>query len=330
MAATAGPWTNEAQHAGPPSGLLVRAIEACQPEPGQRLARLSVDILRPVPVAPVTVRSRVLRPGRRITLIEAVLTADGTEILVGRGWRIAKSEGAPPPAVDPVFAVPPLPPEETPLGWPGAHESGYLSAVEWRVADGSFPEPGPARVWARPKIPLVQGETTSPTARTLILADSGSGVSAALPAGRVVLDEHRPHRGLLPAAGGEAGALDAETSTDPGGTGLARTTLADQAGPFGLAAQTLVGVAPVSEPLDAVVVGAGPNGLAAALTLAGGWPRGAGARGGVPQAGGGTRTEGPDPAGVPPRRLLGGPTPWVARPPLFRPVSRGGRRPHAS
>ena len=188
----------------------------------------------------MTVRARVLRPGRRVTLIEAVLTADGTEILIGRGWRVARPDGAAPPAIDPVFAVPPLPPEETPMGWPGAHESGYLSAVEWRVADGPFPEPGPARVWARPKIPLVEGEATSPTARTLILADSGSGVSAALPPAEwfsmnidLTVVFSRP-----PA--GEWVLLDAETSTDPGGTGLARTTLADQAGPFGLAAQTLV------------------------------------------------------------------------------------------
>src|SRR5205823_9193953 len=70
--ATAGPWGADAQHAGPPSALLARAFERHEPVAGQRLSRVTVDILGPVPVAPLTLRVRTVRGGRRITLVEGV------------------------------------------------------------------------------------------------------------------------------------------------------------------------------------------------------------------------------------------------------------------
>src|SRR5215472_9780948 len=85
--ATAGPWSAESQHGGPPSALLARAFERLAPDPGQRLARLTVEILRPVPVRPVTVEARVVRPGRRVTLLEGRLCVDGEEYLLARAWR---------------------------------------------------------------------------------------------------------------------------------------------------------------------------------------------------------------------------------------------------
>ena len=73
--ATAGPWGPDLQHAGPPAALAVRELER---EPGPPIARVTVDILRPIPVAPVAIATRVLRPGKRISLVEAsVSLADG-------------------------------------------------------------------------------------------------------------------------------------------------------------------------------------------------------------------------------------------------------------
>src|SRR6266545_5598257 len=88
--ATAGPWSADAQHGGPPSALLARAFERLEPDPNQRLARLTVEILRPVPVRPVTVAARIVRPGRRVTLLEGSLRVDGQDYLLARGWRIGR------------------------------------------------------------------------------------------------------------------------------------------------------------------------------------------------------------------------------------------------
>src|SRR5438046_1791967 len=56
---TRGPWDAAAQHAGPPAALLGRAVEAAA-RPGMRVTRMTFDIARPVPIAPLTVTTRVL------------------------------------------------------------------------------------------------------------------------------------------------------------------------------------------------------------------------------------------------------------------------------
>src|SRR5207244_543850 len=93
-AATAGPWSADSQHGGPPSALLAREFERTASDPGQRLARIAVEILRPVPVRPLTVRARVARPGRRVTLVEGAIEVDGQEFVLARGWRIARTPTA--------------------------------------------------------------------------------------------------------------------------------------------------------------------------------------------------------------------------------------------
>ena len=52
--------------------------------------------------------------------------------------------------------------------------------MEVRFVRGGFVEPGPATAWLRMRHPLVAGEEPSPLQRTLIAADVGNGISAAL------------------------------------------------------------------------------------------------------------------------------------------------------
>ena len=47
-----GPWTPEAQHGGPPAALLARTLEREPGAEGMLVARLTVELLRPVPIAP--------------------------------------------------------------------------------------------------------------------------------------------------------------------------------------------------------------------------------------------------------------------------------------
>src|SRR5207302_7385898 len=117
--ATAGPWSADAQHGGPPSALLARAFERTEPDPNQRLARLTVEILRPVPVGSVTVTARVVRPGRRVTLLEGSLRVDGEDYLLARGWRIGRP-GTPTPVSGARAGSPPLPGASPPPLWEGA------------------------------------------------------------------------------------------------------------------------------------------------------------------------------------------------------------------
>jgi hypothetical protein len=236
--ATAGPWDPALQHAGPPSALLARAFEAHEPVDGQLLHRVAVDILRPVPVAPLTVRVRTVRPGRRITLVEGVAEAGGQEVLHARGWRLAApARRAPYTGTD--GQVPEVPAERELDAWPGAYTAGYVAAMEWRFVAGGLTQPGPARVWVRSRLPLVAGEQTSPFCRTLLVADSGSGVSACLDPVEwlfvnvdltVVLHRHPRGEWIL---------LDAATTIGTDGAGLATSRLADLDGGIGQGMQTL-------------------------------------------------------------------------------------------
>jgi hypothetical protein len=240
--ATAGPWSAHSQHGGPPSALAARALERHEPDEGQRLARVAVDILRPVPVGKITVRARTVRPGRRVALLEAVLEADGQEVLQVRGWRIAVPAGQGPstPAGPP---PPPIPAEQPPPAFPGGHTAGYLEAVDWRYVAGGFDTPGPASVWARPRIPLIPGEEASPMCRALLLADSGSGVSAALNPVQFLFINVDLTLILPRDPVGEWLLLDAVTTIEGRGTGLAETSVSDVGGRCGTAVQTLL-VAP--------------------------------------------------------------------------------------
>lgn len=241
--ATAGPWSAEAQHGGPPSALLARAFERLEPDPDQRLARLTVEILRPVPVRPVMVTARVVRPGRRVALLEGSLRIDGEDYLLARGWRIARPV-TPTPAGGARAGSPPLPATETPPAWEGAFADGYMQAIEVRQTSGVFAGAGPGGAWTRSRVALVDGEEPSAFQRTAIVADSGSGVSQGVDHRRwlainveLTLSVHRDPIG-------EWIHLDASTVVGAEGTGRTDTVLGDREGEFGRAIQTLL-VAPL-------------------------------------------------------------------------------------
>jgi hypothetical protein len=277
-AATAGPWSHDAQHGGPPSALAARALQRHQPDERQRLGRVAVDILRPIPVGKLSVRTRLVRPGRRITLAEAVMEADGQEVLHARGWRIEKPAGEIPEIVDGASAGP-LPAVGTGQA-PSIftrEPQGYLASIEWRflpqdhldgVAEGMhLAEGGPdgadtrlvpgtreahdtharyAQVraaWTRPRIPLLPDEEPSAMSRALLVADSGSGVGAALPVAEYTFINVDVAVVLPRDPIGEWLLLEASTAVGSDGTGLAMTRLSDRTGPCGRAWQTLI-VAP--------------------------------------------------------------------------------------
>ncbi|MDX8152572.1 thioesterase family protein [Patulibacter brassicae] len=244
--ATAGPWGPHAQHAGPPSALLARAIERAPGGEGRRLARLSVDILGSVPLEPLAVTVETLRPGRSVELLQATASVDGRPMLVARGWRHALAPASTPPTVpgsgtDGVAPPADLPPEapET-AGMPGMHVAGYVSSIDWRWTTGSFAELGPSTAWVRQRIPLVAGEEPSPWQRALTVADSGNGMSFDVDPLRwpAINSEITVHLFRDPV--GEWLEVAARTHLEPGGGATATTDLADARGPIGRGAQALL------------------------------------------------------------------------------------------
>jgi Thioesterase-like superfamily len=236
--ATAGPWSPEAQHGGPPSALAARELEYHDPNENMRLARVAIDILRPVPVRELTARTRTLRPGKRVALLETVLESEGQEVLCARGWRIAKLADG--PVVPKNTTASSLPSVASQARFPGGHVDGYLSHIEWRLESGNFDVPGPCQAWGRPMIPLLPGEAIAPMAQTLLIADTGSGISRTLDPRQFIFINVDLTVVLQRDPVGDWVRLDAETSMGGSGTGLAETQLSDTTGVIGAAIQTLL------------------------------------------------------------------------------------------
>ncbi|MDX2544883.1 thioesterase family protein [Streptomyces sp. WI04-05B] len=237
---TRGPWDAGSQHAGPPAALLALAVEQ-RPggRPDMRVARLTYEIMRPVPIRPLSVATRVLRAGRSVELVEVVLTPDGGQEVMRATALLVKSVPDSVPQVSPGQQVP-VPGAVAPQAFfPVPWDQGYHTAMDVRFAAGSFLEPGPATAWMRMRVPLVAGEETTPLSRVLTAADSGNGVSAALDFRHYSFVNADLTVSLLRHPQGEWVCLDARTMVDGAGIGLAESALHDEKGPLGRSTQTL-------------------------------------------------------------------------------------------
>ncbi|MGW0479994.1 thioesterase family protein [Nonomuraea sp. NPDC003214] len=230
---TQGPWDPATQHLGPVTALLVHELALTAPRPGLDLARLAVDVLGPVPVGDLDVRTDVVRDGKRVQCLSASVSGGGREHVRATAWRIRE---APTPAT-PAAAPPPLP---GPQGESWISTGfGYGRATEWRFARGGPDEPGPATAWGRCRVPLVDGEEITPMERLALFADSGNGISLALGFDTHLFVNVDLTISLFRAPAGEWICLDAATAIGPSGRGLTRSTLYDLDGEVGSATQTL-------------------------------------------------------------------------------------------
>jgi hypothetical protein len=235
---TRGPWDPDSQHAGPPAALLGRAIERCGEPDGKHVGRVTLEILRPVPLTTLTVSAHIARPGRSVELVEASLSDSEGEVMRATAWRLRTQPLEPAPPDDPPAHGPAEGKERD--FFPTGADVGYHTAMEYRFVSGAFLELGPAVVWMRMLHPLVDGEEPSPLQRVLVAADSGNGVSAALDYRRYLFinTDLTVHLHRLPAT--EWVCLDAVTRLDPAGIGMSDTLLWGENGRIGRAAQTLL------------------------------------------------------------------------------------------
>ncbi len=237
-----GPWDPRAQHGGAPAALLMRALEQLPATDGLLLSRVTYEFLRPVPVGELTVRAEIVRPGRRVQLLEGSLrTADGVEVVRARALQIRAADAGSLPAPAP---GPPGPEHGRANDVRAPHRPMFApDAVEVRFVAGAFHDAGPATAWFRLRVPLVDGEQPTPLQSLAAAGDFGNGISQTLS-----WDEHmfiNPdltlYIGRQPV--GEWIALEAQTRIAAEGVGLAESVLYDERGQIGRATQALL-VAP--------------------------------------------------------------------------------------
>lgn len=234
-----GPWAPGALHGGAPAALLAHVFADAAPSQGLRPARITYEFVRPVPHGPLGVRVEVVRPGRRVSLLDAFLTdPDGVEVTRARALLTVPAEidagetQDPPPFPGPAAG-------ET-SDWGEDRPMFATHAMEIRFVEGAFRQPGPATAWFRLRQPVIAGEATSPLERVAAAGDFGNGIASVLSwTDHVFINpdltlyvEREPI--------GEWVALQSQMRVTQGSVAIAESVLWDERGRVGRAVQALL------------------------------------------------------------------------------------------
>jgi hypothetical protein len=235
----AGPWDAGMQHGSAPAALVVWAAEVIPTREPMQIARVTIDLMRPVPVAPLTLKTEVLREGRKIQLCAVRLLA-GDAVVVGATILKIKTQALKLPSEVGDLAVELPGPDQAREERPSFSSSPFVTGISMRAARGRFGVPGPGAIWYRVDRPLVEGSPVSQAMRAVVAADFCNGTSAVLDfrewtfinADLTVNFARQPVGAWI--------LLDAESWIGPDGAGIATARLADERGYFGRAVQSLV------------------------------------------------------------------------------------------
>ena len=235
----AGPWDPRMQHGSAPAALVVWAAEAIAVPVPMQIARVTIDLMRPVPVAPLTIETEILREGRKIQLCAIRLLADGVVVVSASVLKIKTQVKTLPPGLRICRSIcrgrinrwssPPTTLEA---------RSRNASRCARRAAD--FGMVGAAAIWFRVDRPLIEGSPISQAMRAVVAADFSNGTSSALDFRQWTFINADLTVNFARQPVGEWILLDGECWVGPDGAGLAMSRLADQRGYFGRAVQSLV------------------------------------------------------------------------------------------
>jgi hypothetical protein len=238
-----GPWAEGALHGGAPAALLAHLLSAELDGTGLELARLTCEFVRPAPRGPLRPRIEIVRPGRRMTLLDgALLAPDGRDVTRARALFLAPSE-VDGPADD---GVPfPGPEDGRATDWAAHRPMFPADGVDISFVEGRFREPGPATAWFRLRHELLAGEPTRPVDRVAAAADFGNGISSVLSWDRHTFINPDLTIYLERPPVDEWVALRSRMRVHSGSVASAESVLYDRRGRIGHATQSLL-VAPVA------------------------------------------------------------------------------------
>ncbi|UZD65720.1 MULTISPECIES: thioesterase family protein [Marinobacter] len=244
--ACGSPWSPGQLHGGPVVGLMAHAVEQASDNNDLHLSRLTVDLLRAVPNAPLTVTTRLVRGGKRLQILEASLFAGEAEVTRASALFLENRPVTVPDQgqFQPTELEPPSWPVEASIAEAGGWQNRYspvglhstAKAVVIEGVDGS----GQGVAWLKLPLPLVQGVETSPTVMAATLCDFGNGVGQLNLSSELGCINTDVTLYLHRSPVGEWLGLDARSRMQGTGVGLVETTLFDRQGPVGKILQAII------------------------------------------------------------------------------------------
>jgi len=244
------PWSATSQHGGPPNALFMRAAEQAAADAGMRVARLTVDLLKPVPMQPLRLAWAYARRGRRMAIIDATIERadDGSSVAVARAVAL-KEQGT----------------HETLFPAPDARPSGPDALERHDLVSQARRETGPPGfhlavdvryggddddgvVWFTTPLDLVAGETITPAQSCAAICDLTTVTSGRLKSAPPgvwnnanmfpMLNVDTTVHLFRPPAGRWFGFAESFIA-DHHGVGVAEVMLVDERGPLGRSVQTV-------------------------------------------------------------------------------------------
>lgn len=205
-----------------------------------QVARITIDLLRPVPIAPLEIKTEVVREGRKIQVCGVTLLHENVAVVRASVLRIRHIDLPLPETVAEEKVVLPGPDEgHEPEGF-SPDGNAFIKGLSLRTVHGAFRDPGPAAIWFRAHRPIVEGDPITPLMRAAMTADFCNGVSSVLDFRRWTFINADLTISLARMPVGEWILLDAQSWLGPNGAGIAFAKLGDQRGYFGRAIQSLV------------------------------------------------------------------------------------------
>ena len=235
---TRGPWDPDALHGGAPAALFVHVLAQAPAARGLRLGRLTCEFVRPVPMAPLTLTTEVLRPGRRVALLDATMLDPGGSVVArARALFLAPSQLDADTGHAPPFAAPR---DGRVNDFADGPPMFATHALELRFVEGAFREVGPATAWFRLRGPVLDDQPVLGAERMAVAGDFGNGIASELSWSDHVFINPDLTLFFERDPIGDWVAVQARMLLSPGAVALAEGVLWDERGRVGLAVQTLL------------------------------------------------------------------------------------------
>jgi len=234
--AAAGPWAPGFCHGGAPAALIVHAAGEVYAPGEMGIARVTVDLMRPVPLGELIVDTRIVREGKKVQLVDVEIRAADALVARGAVLKMRREEQRDAPAIPAAGFAGPERAERTrpPTG------VGFSQLFDMRSVAGRFETLGPATVWFRMSGPLVADERMSATALAVASADFANGIASVLPFDTWSYPSTDLTVSFAREPVGPWILVDAECWAGSESRGLTHARLGDALGWFGRSMQTMI------------------------------------------------------------------------------------------